>query len=661
MKNAKSLEQLDVSANPSLRFVCDSLCDLSKLETLLLDDCACLRELPNGLGATQVWLTTVRARSCSLVTCPDGLALAVGLRLLDLGSNKIKKLPCSLGGSHQANFNTLRVDDNFLTELPQGLTNAFALEVIDCSTNSLTDIKVLTTCGSLISVNVSSNFITEIPRLFAGGPERARITREAKKSALRRARKVLEGFELNESQELNELNESNELKESQGFLELQESQVSDEGLETQPGDTKDQTRQVSKKKKLAMKLTERVRRHERAGAAAALADASRVVGLRKLLLANNKITRLPCCLGATLEVGGRDGRVVSLKQNPLQTSVANLVNASPNGMDLYLQRLAETHFAVSEMHDAPVFSFGKDNSRPLSATIPGLRLMSKQSVNDNTKSITDNAKSVTDNTKSVLHKKKKKHSRRVSWHAEDFAFLFQKEVETDSSFRDRHSQIEQARATRVAGRNAFKAQRARRWWRLAVFAVLKRTTKSQRAAIEIVEGLARMELLRDAVVVAAATRRKTEAGLFSWILDLGAPFDSLPHRLLVALAKKSRTHVAARHEPLWRAGDDGDFAVVLVEGTCRADLGDDGVGDENDFETTNKVLSAHSVLAASSLHSTDPPKRPGKHACAGVESWLNGTPRRRTLEVTRSVCKAFPNPASAFAHTRTRRDVLPMP
>jgi hypothetical protein len=146
--------------------------------------------------------------------------------------------------------------------------------------------------------------------------------------------------------------------------------------------------------------------------------------------------------------------------------------------------------------------------------------------------------------------------------------VFASRVACDARFAERLASLENARASAVAARARAVSQRARRSWCLAIFSVLKRLTSSQARAVEAVEGFARREAFRETVSDASRRAKDAERSKYAWILDAPSPLAALPHRLRCALARKCRAHVASQNETVWNAGDDGDFAVVVVEGAC---------------------------------------------------------------------------------------------
>ena len=133
------LEPLDVSGNalvrlPSLsglKAITRLDCAGNRLKSLpvTLSGCATLRELccnnnpslewlPTDLGLFQPELRGVWCNGCALLELPNSLEAATGLVHLDVGRNRLRRLPDSLGGGQQPNLQTLRCGENAITALP---------------------------------------------------------------------------------------------------------------------------------------------------------------------------------------------------------------------------------------------------------------------------------------------------------------------------------------------------------------------------------------------------------------------------------------------------------------------------------------------------------------------------------------------------------------
>ena len=697
LAGARALEHLDISANTSLERVPDDLANVSPLRELIADGCVSLRSLPEALGENQPSLRTIRARRCALTRCPEGAALARALETLDLGSNRLVFVPEDLGGAQQPSLRVVRVDDNMLRRLPAGLRQADALEVLDCSSNALHDVAPLVGCGSLVDLNVADNAIAELPRNLAGGPARARAAHAAKRAGLERARALDES--------------ASPSRAARGEPEGDPSDPREAKIRNTTADTKHnltRSRREREREKAKRKLEEA----ERAAAAAALANASRVVGLRRLRAANNRLTRLPPCLGATLAVGGAGGRVVDVRGNPLEPPVRSLL-AEPGGVDAYIDRLASTHAETARVSPAPPRRALED-AEAVAETLEALTndkatkrfterrregsigtrvtttcsrrafVVSREAPGRMSRIAADFPKPETEASPATTEDatrgeafragKKSRVSRvarriaRISWGGEAFTTVFASRVAADPSFAERHAALERARASAVAARAKAVSARARRRWRLAIFSALKRVTPSQARAIEAVEGMARRERFREAVADAARRERETERARYAWILDAPSPLDALPHRLRCALARKCRAFVASERESVWNAGDDGDFAVVITEGTCALWDPEDGnaateafFGEEFEESETRTsgprhVVSAEAVAARAAASGASPPPRPGARACAGVASLLAGEPRRLTLSVTSRRARYFAIPRSALIEVLNEDD-----
>ena len=697
LAGARALEHLDISANTSLERVPDDLANVSPLRELIADGCVSLRSLPEALGENQPSLRTIRARRCALTRCPEGAALARALETLDLGSNRLVFVPEDLGGAQQPSLRVVRVDDNMLRRLPAGLRQADALEVLDCSSNALHDVAPLVGCGSLVDLNVADNAIAELPRNLAGGPARARAAHAAKRAGLERARALDES--------------ASPSRAARGEPEGDPSDPREAKIRNTTADTKHnltRSRREREREKAKRKLEEA----ERAAAAAALANASRVVGLRRLRAANNRLTRLPPCLGATLAVGGAGGRVVDVRGNPLEPPVRSLL-AEPGGVDAYIDRLASTHAETARVSPAPPRRALED-AEAVAETLEALTndkatkrfterrregsigtrvtttcsrrafVVSREAPGRMSRIAADFPKPETEASPATTEDatrgeafragKKSRVSRvarriaRISWGGEAFTTVFASRVAADPSFAERHAALERARASAVAARAKAVSARARRRWRLAIFSALKRVTPSQARAIEAVEGMARRERFREAVADAARRERETERARYAWILDAPSPLDALPHRLRCALARKCRAFVASERESVWNAGDDGDFAVVITEGTCALWDPEDGnaateafFGEEFEESATRTsgprhVVSAEAVAARAAASGASPPPRPGARACAGVASLLAGEPRRLTLSVTSRRARYFAIPRGALIEVLNEDD-----
>jgi Leucine-rich repeat (LRR) protein/CRP-like cAMP-binding protein len=705
LAGARALEHLDISVNTSLERVPDDLANVSPLRELIADGCVSLRSLPEALGENQPSLRTIRARRCALTRCPEGAALARALETLDLGSNRLVFVPEDLGGAQQPSLRVVRVDDNMLRRLPAGLRQADALEVLDCSSNALHDVAPLVGCGSLVDLNVADNAIAELPRNLAGGPARARAAHAAKRAGLERAGSSTRA-------------RARALDES-----ASPSRAARGEPEGDPSDPREVKRTADTKHNLTRSCREREREKvkrkledaERAAAAAALANASRVVGLRRLRAANNRLKRLPPCLGATLAVGGAGGRVVDVRGNPLEPPVRSLL-AEPGGVDAYIDRLASTHSETARVSPAPPRRALED-AEAVAETLEALTndkrfterrregsigtrvtttcsrrafVVSREAPGRMSRIAADFPKPETEASPATTEDatrgeafragKKSRVSRvarriaRISWGGEAFTTVFASRVAADPSFAERHAALERARASAVAARAKAVSARARRRWRLAIFSALKRVTPSQALAIEAVEGMARRERFREAVADAARRERETDRARYAWILDAPSPLDALPHRLRCALARKCRAFVASERESVWNAGDDGDFAVVITEGTCAlwdpedgnaaTDATTDGAFEEfEEFEESatrtsgpRHVVSAETVSARAAASGVSPPPRPGARACAGVASLLAGEPRRLTLSVTSRRARYFAIPRSALIEVLNEDD-----
>ena len=194
------LEHLDVSGNalvrlPSLsglKAITRLDCAGNRLKSLpvTLSGCATLRELccnnnpglewlPTDLGLFQPELRGVWCNGCALLELPNSLEAATGLVHLDVGRNRLRRLPDSLGGGQQPNLQTLRCGENAITALPAGLGGAVSLRALDASHNALEEVDVLAACATLVEVRLGDNAIASLPRNLAGGPRRLKAQLKA--------------------------------------------------------------------------------------------------------------------------------------------------------------------------------------------------------------------------------------------------------------------------------------------------------------------------------------------------------------------------------------------------------------------------------------------------------------------------------------------------
>ena len=725
LAGARALEHLDVSSNASLRTLPNDLVVVKTLRELIADGCVFLSSLPEALGEAQDDLKTVRARRCRLTKCPEGVSFAISLETLDLGSNSIASLPDALGGAQQPSLRVVRVDDNLLRRLPRGLKCAAALEIFDCSSNALRDVAPLVGCGSLVDLNVADNAIAEMPRDLAGGPERARAAHEAKRLGLERARQVMTLFSRAAAERAQDAGGGGTRDGTPPSGAAPAPSPADAGDTEASGDAERSRRRARKareKEKARRKLDEA----ERAAAAATLANASRVVGLRRLRAANNRLTRLPPCLGATLAVGGAGGRVVDLRGNPLDPPVLRML-AERNGVDTYVDRLASTHADTKRLslfakrrvlEDAAAAAEtiralrreaydSASVTRRFSGEVSAIAISAETSRGEETRKnaffvsreapgrltrLRSAVGSLTQKEKTRTNERNKtqtpRHRRLSVTCGESRDAVFASRVACDARFAERLASLENARASAVAARARAVSQRARRSWRLAIFSVLKRLTSSQARAVEAVEGFARREAFRETVSDASRRAKDAERSKYAWILDAPSPLAALPHRLRCALARKCRAHVASQNETVWNAGDDGDFAVVVVEGACALvddptdveDVEDDDAssihardefGDAEYVADAERasirefpprtwgprlVVSAEYVLAQASASGSKPPARPGARACAGTASLLTGDPRRLTLRVIGARARYYAIPRRALAEVLNEDD-----
>lgn len=119
-----------------------------------------------ALGAMSS-LATLDLRGNPLDSIADNaFAGLVGLRVLDLSSSNLRKLPESIGEC--VLLSDVNVSRARLTTLPKAIENLVALQRIDAGYNQLTALPdAILGCGNVLSINVSNNKITQLPaRLY---------------------------------------------------------------------------------------------------------------------------------------------------------------------------------------------------------------------------------------------------------------------------------------------------------------------------------------------------------------------------------------------------------------------------------------------------------------------------------------------------------------
>ena len=142
------------------------LYDLKQLNFLDISKCT-LSDLSDDLG-NFTELTKLSLRHDSLSRLPASIGCLTNLKFLDISFNSISALPSSIFAD-LLHLETLMIDSNSLTELPS-LKGLMDLHHLSVSNNSLLYLpESITSCPKLMSIDVSSNKISELSNDFDWG------------------------------------------------------------------------------------------------------------------------------------------------------------------------------------------------------------------------------------------------------------------------------------------------------------------------------------------------------------------------------------------------------------------------------------------------------------------------------------------------------------
>jgi Leucine-rich repeat (LRR) protein len=111
----------------------DSLCSLSRLQTLVLDHNA-LTRLPDALGRLTC-LTRLSVAKNALVELPASLCGLSSLQSLDVSGNALTTLPSDLGSCSA--LEEVNLSENRVAALPASLANCLALKVLSADANHI--------------------------------------------------------------------------------------------------------------------------------------------------------------------------------------------------------------------------------------------------------------------------------------------------------------------------------------------------------------------------------------------------------------------------------------------------------------------------------------------------------------------------------------------
>ena len=250
--------------------------------------------------------------------------------------------------------------------------------------------------------------------------------------------------------------------------------------------------------------------------------------------------------------------------------------------------------------------------------------------------------------------------------------------------RERSSALDELYRLRRDARKAQAAAKARTRWGAAIFSKLDATAQRHARGAQTRAGLLAT------IESANAEKRAKDEAEFRWMHDVRVFRESLSFRAACETAKACRLATYARGGVVFRRGESGEDAVIVVEGRCQLRKEDDDVSNIPGESTTSDdrwgsvaggeassrhrggdssiggikrakppapawvrdVVSAEAAAAdaaakaeaagASRGESTSRKVRHGAGACVGLESLLGGAPRTATLVAkSRGVVVAF--------------------
>ena len=250
--------------------------------------------------------------------------------------------------------------------------------------------------------------------------------------------------------------------------------------------------------------------------------------------------------------------------------------------------------------------------------------------------------------------------------------------------RERSSALDELYRLRRDARKAQAAAKARTRWGAAIFSKLDATAQRHARGAQTRAGLLAT------IESANAEKRAKDEAEFRWMHDVRVFREALSFRAACETAKACRLATYARGGVVFRRGESGEDAVIVVEGRCQLRKEDDDVSSFPGESTTSDdrwgsiageassrhrggdpsigggikrakppapawvrdVVSAEAAAAdaaakaeaagASRGESTSRKVRHGAGACVGLESLLGGAPRTATLVAkSRGVVVAF--------------------
>ena len=263
--------------------------------------------------------------------------------------------------------------------------------------------------------------------------------------------------------------------------------------------------------------------------------------------------------------------------------------------------------------------------------------------------------------------------------------MYSRLLDTPSRGRPRASSaLDELYRLRRDARKAQAAAKARTRWGAAIFSKLDATAQRHARGAQTRAGLLAT------IESANAEKRAKDEAEFRWMHDVRVFREALSFRAACETAKACRLATYARGGVVFRRGESGEDAVIVVEGRCQLRKEDDDVSNIPGESTTSDdrwgsvaggeassrhrggdssiggikrakppapawvrdVVSAEAAAAdaaakaeaagASRGESTSRKVRHGAGACVGLESLLGGAPRTATLVAkSRGVVVAF--------------------
>ncbi|WP_378188137.1 leucine-rich repeat domain-containing protein [Aquimarina sp. W85] len=160
----KELKYLDISENPNLKKISDTIQNLEHLESLDLSKTK-LSKLPKSVTKLSK-LRKLYIVDCKLNTLPKQIGNLKELRSLLVYKNKIKALPSSIGSL--TNLKVLNARNNRLREVPDAIGNLKNIEILLLSDNLIKKIpNVIHKLDHLKKLTLDDNWLQTLPSRFS--------------------------------------------------------------------------------------------------------------------------------------------------------------------------------------------------------------------------------------------------------------------------------------------------------------------------------------------------------------------------------------------------------------------------------------------------------------------------------------------------------------